>query len=151
MAPIFDIVILRNRRNYGCAACDLADALQNDLGAAVIKLDGPQNFNRSSRKMAHIAHVFQIFREDDDRERTRHLIFTEIEKVNSFGADLHADDFSRYTLRFADVLYGFMDGNAVGCGEERERKAQEAQILATAASRAAGPCPAGQPWAAVPT
>ena len=42
------------------------------------------------------------------------MLFAEVEEVNSFGADFYADDFSRDALGFADVLAGFVDGDAVG-------------------------------------
>jgi hypothetical protein len=59
------------------------------------------------------------------------------------------------TFVFADVVRGFLDGDAVGAGEEgmgRRHRARAVVVrLWLRGWRAAGLCPAGQPRAVVPT
>ena len=43
--PLYlNIVSFGKRRNHGSAACDLADAVQNDFSATIIELNGSVNF-----------------------------------------------------------------------------------------------------------
>jgi hypothetical protein len=53
------------------------------------------------------------------------LILAEIDVVDAFDSSFYAEDFSGYAFIFADVLGGFLDGDAVGAGEEGD--GQEAQ------------------------
>ena len=53
------------------------------------------------------------------------LVFAEVEEVNSFCADLDLEYFSRYAFGFADVLAGFVDGDAVGGKQWRSRQKQQ--------------------------
>ena len=76
------------------------------------------NFNRATRQPPHIAYVFQVVRENHDRERARYLIFAEIEEVNARTTHFHPQHFSGYATGFADMLTGFSYGNAIGCGAE---------------------------------
>jgi hypothetical protein len=46
------------------------------------------------------------------------LILTEIDVVNAFASSFDAEDFSGDAFVFADVVGGFLDGDAVGAGEE---------------------------------
>jgi len=75
---------------------------------------------------ADVAHVFEITGEDYDGEGTGDSIFTEIQEVNAFVAHLHLQNFSFDAFGFADVLGGFVDGEAVG-GWEPGRQGQRHQ------------------------
>ena len=44
VSSILNIVSFGKRRNHGSAACDLADAVQNDFRAAIMELNGSVNF-----------------------------------------------------------------------------------------------------------
>jgi len=44
VSSILNMVSFGKRRNHGTAACDLADAVQNDFSAAIIELNGSVNF-----------------------------------------------------------------------------------------------------------
>ena len=102
------------------------------------------NFDGAAGQAANVADIFQAGREDDDRERAGHLIFAEVEEVNAFRADFHSEDFSRDAFGFADVLAGFVDGDAVGGVEERDGEQEDRQrearadILAKVAGRSPG-------------
>lgn len=45
------------------------------------------------------------------------VVFTEIEKVDPLGRNLHPDNFSSDAFGFADMLAGLMNGNTVGGGK----------------------------------
>ena len=92
----------------------LADAAQNDFGAAIVGFDGSADFDGASRELADVADVLQIISEDKDRKRAGHLVFTKIQKVHSFRADFDSYDFSCDAFRLADMLAGFVNGDAVG-------------------------------------
>jgi hypothetical protein len=53
-----------------------------------------------------------------DRERTRQLVFAEIEEVNTLHAHFHAYDLSGHTAGLADVLTGLLNRNAIGGAEQ---------------------------------
>ena len=114
MASVLDIVALGNGGNHRRAPIDLADATENDFGAAVIFLHRSVDLDRLSNQPSHVANVLQIVLEDNDREWTRQLIFTEIEKVNALFSDSYANDFASYAFGFSDVLTGIMNRKAVG-------------------------------------
>jgi hypothetical protein len=78
VAAVCDIVILGERRNYGSAAGDLADAVQDDFRAAAVQFDVSLNLDGAARQTADVASIFQSGSEDHHRERARHLILTEV-------------------------------------------------------------------------
>ena len=130
MAAILHVVVLRKRRDHGGAAFDLADAVQDDFGAALVGFYGSADFDGAPGETADVADIFQVVGENHDRERTGHSIFTEVKEVNALVPDVDADDLPGYAFRFANVLAGFVDRDAVGCGrgagkeeggEEREK------------------------------
>jgi hypothetical protein len=49
------------------------------------------------------------------------LVLAEIDVVDAFASSLDAEDFAGDTFVFADVAGGFLDGDAVGGGEEWDR------------------------------
>jgi hypothetical protein len=51
---------------------------------------------------------------DYDREGAGHGVFTEIQEVDAFFSDLYSNYFSGHTFRFAYMLAGFVNGDAVG-------------------------------------
>jgi hypothetical protein len=85
VAAVCDIVILGERRNYGSAAGDLADAVQDDFRAAAVQFDVSLNLDGAARQTADVASIFQSGSEDHHRERARHLILAEVEKVDAFS------------------------------------------------------------------
>ncbi len=117
VATILDVVTLGEWRDHRGTAFNLADAAENDLRAFVVGFEGSANFDGAAREPAYVADILQIVGEDHDRERARHLIFTEIEEVDTLDSDFHSNYFSCHAFRFADVLSGFVDGYAVGGGE----------------------------------
>jgi hypothetical protein len=58
--------------------------------------------------MAHVAYVFQVIGEDNDGERTGYLIFAKVQKVHSFIAYPHIQDFPGDTFGFPYVLGGLL-------------------------------------------
>src|SRR5208282_6909683 len=83
VAAVFDVVVLGQGGNHGCAPGDLADVVEDDFRAAVIKLDRAFNFDHASGQAADIADIFQIAGEDHDGEGAGRLIFTEVKEVNA--------------------------------------------------------------------
>lgn len=120
MAAVFHVIALGQRRDHGGSTFDLADTAQDDFGTAIIDLEGSADFDGSSREAADITDIFQIVGEDYDGEGASHLVFTEVEEVNSLRADFDPDDLSTDTFDLADVLAGLVDREAVrgagGCG-----------------------------------
>lgn len=114
VASVFHVIILGEGWDHGGAAVDLADAAQDDFGAALVSFYGSTDFDGASGETADIADIFQVMRKNYDRERTAHDIFTEVQEVNAFVSNVDADDLPGDAFRFADVLDGFVDGNAVG-------------------------------------
>src|SRR5580658_851227 len=126
VTAVFDVVVLRQGWNHGGAAGDLADAIEHDLSAAVVEFDGAVNLDGAAREAAHVADIFQAGREDHDREGAGHLLFAEVEEVNSFRADFNAQHLSGYAFGLADMLTGFVYGDAIGgveswCGEQEDQ------------------------------
>jgi hypothetical protein len=80
------------------------------------------DFDGASGKAANITDIFESGREGDHREGAGQLIFAEVEEVNAFGADLYLKNFAGNAFGFADVLAGFVDGDAVGGVEETGRE-----------------------------
>src|SRR5579862_200450 len=122
---LLDVVILGHGRDQGSASGELAHAFQNDLRPAVIHLDRAANFNDASGEAADVANVFQVGAENDHVERAAHLIFAEVNVVDSSGARLHPQNFSHDAFVLADVFAGFADGQAVRscqrCGNEEHQ------------------------------
>lgn len=58
----------------------LADASEDDFGAAVGELDGAVDFDRAAFEPANITHIFQVVREDDHEKRAGDMVFAKIEK-----------------------------------------------------------------------
>ena len=113
MTAILCIVVLGQWRDHGGAALDLADAVQDDFRAAVVGLKSAANLDGASGESANVAHVFQVVGEHHDHEGASHLFFTEVEKVDAFGADFDADNFPLDTLGLANVLAGLVDRDAI--------------------------------------
>ena len=67
---------------------------------------------------ADVADIFQITGENHNREGAGHLLFAEIEEVNTIRSAFYSEDFSGYAFGFAHVLAGLVDGDAVGGREE---------------------------------
>ena len=69
VAGFFYIVFFGQRRDEGGSSGDLADALEDNFGAAVVEFDGVADFDGASGEAADVADVFQVRSEDYYRER----------------------------------------------------------------------------------
>ena len=117
VAPILDVVIFRERWDHGRAPGDLADVVENDLGAAFVEFDGSVDFNGAPGQATDVANIFQSGSEDHHRKRAGHLIFAEVEKMNSLIPNSYFQDLARNAFRFAYVMTRLFNGDAVGGGE----------------------------------
>jgi len=118
VALLFYVVVLGKRRDHSGAIGELADAAQDDFGAAVVEFYFSVNLDQLSGQAADVADIFQVGGEDDDAERASHLVLAEVDVVDAFASSFDAEDFSGDAFVFADVVGGFLDGDAVGAGEE---------------------------------
>src|SRR5271165_7034894 len=125
VAAVFDVVVLGQGGNHGCAPGDLADVVEDDFRAAVVEFDRAFNFDQAARQAADVADIFQITGEDHHRERARHVIFAEVEEMNAARANLDAEHFSRDAPGFADVLARFVDRDAIGGEQWWSRQEQQ--------------------------
>jgi hypothetical protein len=55
---------------------------------------GAANLDDAAFQAAHVANIFEIRRENNQRERTRRLLFAEADEVDSFCSGLHVQDFT---------------------------------------------------------
>lgn len=117
VAAVFYVVVFGQARDHGGASVDLADAVEDDLGAAVVELNGAVDFNDAAFEAAYIADILQVRNEDDHRKRAGCMIFAEADEVDSFGAGFYVQDLTSDALRFADMLASFADGETVGARE----------------------------------
>jgi hypothetical protein len=117
VATIFYVVIFGERGNHGGVPGNLADTVQYDLRAPVVKFNGSVNFDAATLQAPYVADIFQSGREDDDRKGTGHLIFAEVEEMDAFIPDSYFEDFARDAFGFTHVLASFVNRNAVGGGE----------------------------------
>ena len=121
MAAIFDVLILGEWWDDGGATGDLANAIENDCRTSVVELDCSMNFDGGAGQAANVADIFQSGREDwedHDREGAGHLIFAEVEEVNSFRSRSYLEDSSRHTSGFANLLCRIANWDAIGGGEK---------------------------------
>jgi hypothetical protein len=114
VAAVFDIVVFGQWRNHRSASGDLADAVEDDFGAAVVDLDGSVNFDGAALQAANVANIFQAGRKDHDCEGAGNLIFTEVKEMNSLRTYFYFEDFPGNALGLADVLSRLVNGNAIG-------------------------------------
>jgi len=129
VATILDIVILGQWRDHGCAAGDLANAVQDDLRASVVEFHGAVNLDRSTCQASDVSNVFQAGRKDHNCEGAGHLVFTKLEEVDSLGSNFDPEDLSGDATGFADMLIRFVNGDAIGGaeagGDEQEYQNRE--------------------------
>jgi len=118
---VLDIIVLGQGRDQGGAAGDLADAAEDDFGAAVIKFDRAVNFDGAAGESAHVPDIFQVVGKDDYGKRTGHLIFAEVEEVNAVLPGLYPQHLTGHAARFPDMLAGLRDRDAIG-GESRKNE-----------------------------
>ena len=118
VAGPFHIVFFGQWRDQHGPSRDLADALEDDFGAAVVEFDGAADFDGAAGESADVANIFQVGSEDYDREGASHVVFAEVEEVNASRADFHMQDFAGHALRFAHMLASLANGETIG-GEER--------------------------------
>jgi hypothetical protein len=116
VSSIFDVVVLEEWWDHRRSAGDLADAVEDDLGAAVVKFDGSVNFDGTAGEAADVADILQAGREDHYRERAGHLVFAEVEEMDALRTYFYFEDFSGDAFGFANVLARFVYGDAVGSG-----------------------------------
>jgi hypothetical protein len=126
VAAFFYVVVLGERRDHGGASVELADAVQDDFRAAVIHLYGAIDFYDAPFEAADVADIFEVVREDYNGEGAGCFVFAEVYEVDAFESGLYAVDLAGDALDFADVMAGFVDGDAVG-GEERDGEQRQEQ------------------------
>jgi hypothetical protein len=119
VALFFYVVVLGQGRDHGGTVGELADAAQDNFGAAVVEFYFSVNLNELSGEAADVADIFQVGGEDDHAEGASHLVLAEVDVVDAFDSSLDAEDFSGDAFVFADVVGGFLDGDAVGAGESQ--------------------------------
>lgn len=117
VAPILDVVIFRERWDHGRAPGNLADVVEDDLRAAVVKFDGSVDFNGAPGQATDVADIFQSGLEDHHRKRAGQLILAEVQKMNSLIPNSNFQDLARNAFSFAHVLTRLVNGDAVGGGE----------------------------------
>ena len=122
MAAVFYIVVFGERGDHGGASVNLADAVEDDFRAAVVHLYGAVDFDDAAFEAADVADIFQVVGKDDDREGASGFVFAEVDEVDAFASGFYAQNLAGDALDFADVMAGFVDGDAVGGGEERGRE-----------------------------
>ncbi len=127
VAAILDVVILGQWRDHGGASGDLADVVQDDFRAAVVEFYCSVDFDGAAGQAANVADIFQSGREHYYAERASRLFLAEVEEVNSLRAHLNFEDFAGNTFRFANVLAGFVDGDAIGGVEWGRQKQQHTE------------------------
>ena len=93
-------------------------------GTAVVDLHGSVDFNGAAGQAADVTDIFQIVRENYGREGAGNGVFAQIQEMDPFVANFHADDLAYHTFYFADVLAG---PHGWGCSRRRKpkRKATE--------------------------
>jgi hypothetical protein len=141
VSGLFHIVVFGERRDEHRSSSNLADALEDNFGAAVVEFHGAADFNGAAGETANVTDIFQVGRKDYDGEGAGHLIFAEVEEVNAPCPDFYAQDFAGHALGFANVLARFADGEAVGGGEKRgwEHDRQQYGCSSGTARRRASP------------
>lgn len=123
VTAVFYVIVFGQARDHCGASVDLADAVEDDLGAAVIHLYGAVDFDGAAFQAADVADVFEVVREDHDGEGAGRLIFAEVDVVDT-RSGFYVEYLAGDTLDFADVMAGFVDGDAVGGGEKRRGEKQ---------------------------
>src|SRR5690242_21468512 len=114
--------------NVGGRTGQLTRTPQNDLKPVVIELDGSVNFDVSVFELVNVADVAQIAVEHHHGEGTNPVVLAEIQKANAtrFSNPQH---FAGDTNIFADMVAGFLHGNAVGCGDSsRQQQTRHAKL-----------------------
>jgi len=134
VALLFCVVVFGQGRDHSGSVGELSDAAEDDFGAAVVELYSSVNLDQLSGEAADVADIFQVGGEDDYAERAGHLILAEIDVVDAFTSSLDAEDFSGDAFVFADVVGGFLNGDAVGAGEEGDGEKARGQCGETAVS-----------------
>src|SRR5580704_9803275 len=98
MPLLLHIVVLRQRWDERRPTSQLADPVQNDLGAPVVELDRTADLNHPSGQPPHVTYVFQVARKHHDREWTSQLLRAEVHEMHALGANFHAQHFSHHAL-----------------------------------------------------
>jgi hypothetical protein len=119
----------------GGVSAQLPEALQYDLGAAVVSFDLALNFDLLSLQLADVADTLQIARKHDDGERANAEVFAEVEEMYAAVAELHLKNFPRDAAVGANVFLGVGEGNTRrGGGREGVRKDQHQENESSAES-----------------
>ena len=95
----------------GGVSAQLPEALQYDLGAAVVSFDLALNFDLLSSQLADVADTLQIARKHDDGERANAEVFAEVEEMYAAVAELHLQNFPRDAAVGANVFLGVCKRN----------------------------------------
>jgi hypothetical protein len=110
-AVAFHVVLLGQGRNVGGVSAQLPEALQYDLGAAVVSFDLALNFDLLSLQLADVADTLQIARKYDDGERANTEVFSEVEEMYAAVAELHLQNFPCDAAVRANVFLGVCKRN----------------------------------------
>jgi len=121
-ALAFHVVLFGHRGDVRGIAAELARPAQDDLSTSVVALHFTFNFNLSALQSANVAHLLQIAREDNERERALAEILAEIKEVHTTIPKLGVEDFSAHTPGGADVLLCVGKGHALGDGRGRKER-----------------------------
>lgn len=113
MTTVLDIVVLRQRRDHRRSSLDLADPVEDHFWSAVVDLYIALDFDRAAGESPYVADILQIMGKDHYCERAGHLVFAEVKEMDAACADLDPEDFACHAFRFADMLAGFADGDAI--------------------------------------
>ncbi len=129
MASILDVVVPGQGRDHGGAAINLTDAAEDDFRVAIVGLHGSADGDGPAFQMAHVANIFEVVGENNYGERASDLVFAEIQEMDTPGTHVHPQDCSGDTFRFAYVLPGIVNGDAVrSVGGGREEKEREGDL-----------------------
>jgi hypothetical protein len=95
----------------GGVSAQLPEALQYDLGAAVVSFDLALNFDLLSSQLADVADTLQIARKHDDRKWANAVVFAKVEEMYAAVAELHLQNFPGDTAVGANVFLGVCKRN----------------------------------------
>src|SRR5947209_4288912 len=90
MPSLLHVEVLRQRRKRSRLPPQLLAALQDHFRAIVIFFQLTPNFNQLPRKLAYVADILRVMREDDYGKWAKPKILTKIQIVNSLASHLNS-------------------------------------------------------------
>src|SRR5947208_2786913 len=122
MSSFLNVKIIGQRRKARDAGPELVWFLQNYLRAIVVFFYFATDLHHLAGKLPHIANLFQIIREHDNRERTKPVIFAKIQKSHSPLALFYPNHFSGHALGFAQMIPRLIKRDAGSKRKARQKK-----------------------------